>query len=449
MKFHIHDELTTQDTHRYIVHPFIVPEGATRIEIDFTYAPKRAGRYANLLTLSLFDPEKERGTGHRGQPEQHVMVSKTEATPGYLPGSLPAGEWMLVVNTNLINPDAPVTYDADIGIRFDEEEPVATPAWTPGTTDPRGPGWYRGDLHAHTIHSDGSWNVSDLVDFARQHQLDFVTLSDHNTTSALKEMDSYSSDDLLTMGGFELTTFYGHALALGVRDMLEWRVKAGERTMSDIFAEIKAAGGLFIIAHPMCPGDPVCTGCQWEYPDMMPGPARVVEVWNEHWKSGSNNPGSVNLWYEWLNQGQRLSATVGTDIHGASDREWGFNVVYAEALTEQAILNGIRQGHLYMSSGPEVSFSGTSSSGQAAMMGDILHGDAHTLNLSWQHCRKGDVVRFIVDGETHKEIEASETGDHAWQLRGDHWCLVEIRDEEGNMRVLTNPVYTRASGDHF
>ncbi len=30
-----------------------------------------------------------------------------------------------------------------------------------------GPGWYRGDLHAHTLHSDGDWDVAGLIAFAR------------------------------------------------------------------------------------------------------------------------------------------------------------------------------------------------------------------------------------------------------------------------------------------
>jgi hypothetical protein len=445
MQLHIQDELTEHDSHRHIVHPFTVPEGATRIDVDFDYAPKRAGSYGNLLTLSLFDPAGERGTGHRGQPNQQVTIGTTQATPGYLPGPLPSGAWTLMVNTNLINPGPSVIYHADIRISFDQQTTVASPAWIPGSTSPRGPGWYRGDLHAHTVHSDGSWQVEDLVNFARVHGLDFVTLTDHNTISALQEMESYSSDDLLTMGGFELTTFYGHALALGVRHLIEWRVCPGERTMSDIFHAVEAAGGLFVIAHPMCPGDPVCTGCQWEYPDMMPGPAGVVEVWNEYWHSGSNNAGSVSLWHAWLNQGHRLAATVGTDIHGPSDREWGFNVVYAEALTEQAVLEGVRRGHLYMSSGPEVRFTGISSTGQTAMIGDMLGGEDHMLNLQWTGCETGDVIHFVVDGETREAFAAEPSGTQSWQLQGNHWCLIEIRNAEGHMRVLTNPIYIRTA----
>lgn len=440
MQLHIQNQLTERDNHQHIVHAFSVPPGAARVSLSFEYEPKRSGHFGNLLTLSLFDPQRERGTGHRGQPVQHVTLSTADATPGYLPGPLPPGEWRVMINANLILAD--IHYDLKIDIGFDPVEGAA-PVWQPGSTHPRGPGWYRGDLHGHTVHSDGSWGVDGLVQFARDSRLDFVTLTDHNTISALAEMDSYSADDLLTMGGFEFTTFYGHALALGVRDLIDWRVRPGERTMSDMIREVEAAGGLFVIAHPMCPGDPFCTGCMWEYADVMPGAARVVEVWNEHWDSYSNNAASVALWYEWLNQGHRLAATVGTDIHGApaDGRVYAFNVVYAEALSEKAVLDGVRQGHLYLSSGPELSFTGISGTGETAMMGDPLHGGDYTLRLAWSGCRAGDRVRWIVDGVPAAESDAGEAGTQERELRGKHWCLVEIRDAEGNMRALTNPIH--------
>ena len=49
---------------------------------------------------------------------------------------------------------------------------------------------------------------------------------------------------------------------------------------------------------------------------MMPGDARVVEVWNGPWGCDSNNEKALTLWYDWLNQGLRLAATAGTDTHG-------------------------------------------------------------------------------------------------------------------------------------
>src|SRR5687767_2419706 len=121
MSLHIENTVTSADSHRHITHEFTVLPGATRLNIDFAYSPKMAEKYGNLLTLSLFDPAQERGTGHRGYPEQHITLSASDSTPGYLPGPLPAGTWTLMVNANLLNPGPPVTYKADISFGF---EPV-------------------------------------------------------------------------------------------------------------------------------------------------------------------------------------------------------------------------------------------------------------------------------------------------------------------------------------
>ncbi len=443
MDYHITKTLTEHDNHQHIDHPFTVLEGATRLNIDFEYTPKRTGRYGNLLTLSLFDPQRERGTGHRGQPTQHISISRTNATPGYHCGVLQPGEWNLMVNTNLILPEAVVTYEIHITFADADDDAGITPQWTPGTTNPRGPGWYRGDLHGHTLHSDGSWDVDGLASFARAHQLDFVTLTDHNTVSALDQMLSLARDDLLVLGGFELTTFYGHALALGVRELIDWRVRTGQRSMTDIKQAIEAGGGLFVIAHPAAPGDPVCTGCHWDYHDLMPGSAQVVEVWNEHWDSSSNNEAAVQLWYSWLNQGQRLIATVGTDIHGEPNppRQFGFNVVYAAELTEVALHAAIRQGHLYLSSGPKIEFTAASNNGQTAIMGDSITGETVTLTASWSQCAANDRVRLIVDGDVVDECAAESTDDKSWTRQGSHWSVIEIRDQQDHLLALTNPIY--------
>jgi hypothetical protein len=421
-------QLTASDSHQHITHEFSVPEGATRIELDFLYAPHRVERYTNLLTLSLFDPQGERGTGHRGEATQHVVINEYEATPGYLAGPLPPGQWWVMVNTNYIHPGPPVDYEFEVTVKSDEQKGEAK-EWRPGKTASRGPGWYRGDFHAHSRHSDASWDVKDLVAWARRMKLDFVSLTDHNTISPLAEMDSYSADDLLTMGGFELTTFYGHAVALGIRKLVEWRVQAGEWTILDIFHEIEKMGGLFIIAHPEAPGDPTCTGCHWEYEDLMPGIAHTVEVWNHDWDDDSNNEDALRLYYRWLNQGYRLHLTGGTDIHGEPKPDWvyGFDVVYAEELSEEAILKAVREGHLYLSAGPEVELRATAAAGQRAMMGDTLPAGDCTVSVRWKGCQEGDIVRLIVDGQLREQLPAVPDGEGLWSLSGLRWCLVEVR----------------------
>ena len=146
--------------------------------------------------------------------------------------------------------------------------------------------------------------------------------------------------------------------------------------MPDIAAEVMAKGALFIIAHPMSEGDPSCTGCRWEYADMRPGPAQIVEIWNGGPWSDYNEAG-LALFREWLANGHRLVATAGTDIHGPEGGEGplGFNHVWADALTETAILAAVEAGRNYLSSGPLLILSAQDADGNAiAMGGDMAEG---------------------------------------------------------------------------
>lgn len=438
--------LTDRQAKQHLSHTFLLPDGATELAVQFTYGPSHVegqpGR--NLLSLSLFDPNGSRGAGHN-RADNSIRLNAAYATPGYVPGPLPPGRWQLVVDSHMVLPGAPLTYQLNIDASF---EPVTDkdPGYKKGITPPRGAGWYRGDLHAHTIHSDGHWDVPDLVAAARASGWDFVTLTDHNTVAPLAQMDSFSASDLLTMGGLELTTYAGHALALGVRQWIDWRVRppqAPRRTMQAIAAEVEAAGGLFVIAHPMSPGDPVCTGCDWQYADMMPGTARAVEVWNGEWSD--YNEDGLALWYHWLNQGYRLVATAGTDSHGPPlvPNHVGFNVVYAEALSEVAILSAIRQGHLYLCADQcELKVYGLTEN-QQGIPGDNLHGQEAQIEVSWSVPEPGDVLRLIADGQVAETLTLEDSGTHRWTfpIEQPTWRVVEWRDRDGQMRALTNPIF--------
>jgi hypothetical protein len=256
-------------------------------------------------------------------------------------------------------------------------------------------------------------------------------------------MDALSADDLLTMGGMELTTYHGHALALGLREWIDWRVQASTRTMPAIVTEVERADGLFVIAHPMAIGDPICTGCDWQYMDVMPGPARCVEIWNSPWnEESSRNETALQLWYQWLNEGYRMVATAGSDIHRAPTPEivYGRDVVYAQELSEGAILEGVRHGHLYLSAGPHLELRAATSNGQTAMMGDCLRCDEALLTARWADAPVGARLRWIVDGETEHHLLCDRNGSAELQLNT-KWAVVELRDHHDTMLGITNPIF--------
>ena len=422
-----------------------MPTGTSAIHIAFSYDPpfSEGQRYHNQMSLSVADPDGPRGVYYLLR-DYGITISANQATPGFRPGPLPAGRWTIDVDVYRLLPPNDVTYTIDVTLDDTplEGEPVLYPR---AERKARGPGWYRGDLHAHSVHSDARWDIPDLVAFAKSQKLDFVSLTDHNTVSGMAQMESLGTDDLLTMGGMELTTFYGHALTQGTRQWHEWRLDTPDRfTMPQLAQNAMDSGAFFIIAHPMSPGDPACSGCHWEYQDMRPGNAPAVEIWNREW--GHYNEENLQLYYEWLNEGHRLVATGGTDLHrhpGEQTPRYGFNAVFANELTELAILAAVRRGHSYITAGPELLLTASTETGVEAMSGDSFGPMDAEIRVSWKAAPEGTMLRFIVDGAVREEHAVEAEGAQSWTLARDeaHWCTIELRDAENGMWAVSNPIF--------
>lgn len=432
--------LTASDHKAHVPLNFVVPAGTTQLVVRFTASPQRcAGAFFdNLISLSLFGPAGPRGARHNN-PVWDFAISETAATPGYLPGKIEPGTWTLYLDCFRVL--GLIDYRVEVAC---ETNPIPIqPAYVAGKTHARGRGWYRGDLHAHTLHSDGSWSIADLVAWARGRNLDFMTLSDHNTTSGHAEVHSLAGDDLLTLGGMELTTHWGHALALGISHLPEWRVgPVTGQTMPMLAADIMEKDGLFVIAHPMSPGDPACTGCRWDYDDMRPGNAQLVEIWNGGPWSDYNEEGLAEF-CQWLTQGHRLRATAGSDIHGPEGGagQVGFNNVEADSLTANAILHGVHLGRNFLSSGPRLILQAQSAQGDMASMGETVAQGA-VFHADWQSQDVPLMLGFVdaKGARSHHLCAANATG-RAELVGAEGFVMAELRDASGLLHAVTNPIF--------
>ena len=65
------------------------------------------------------------------------------------------------------------------------------------------------------------------------------------------------------------------------------------------------------------------------------------------------------------------------------------------------------------------------------------------MTVEWDGCPAGALVRIVADGEPLREWRAGAEGKHTWRLTADQarWCVVEMRDEDGQMLALTNPIF--------
>ena len=440
--------LGVEDMARHIPHAFEVPQGTRCVRVAFDHAPEHPGigPLPHQLSISVYGPSGARGTRHCNA-DQSPVISENWASPGYTPGSIEPGTWLVELDTHRILPPGNISYRLTVDLDPDPTEgPVAPP---PGVTQDRGPGWYRGDLHGHSHHSDARWPVADFIAHARSRGLDFVTLTDHNTVSGLPEAQALAADDLLVMGGIELTTFHGHCLTLGARAWVDWRIKDGQ-TMADRARQIIDSGQTYVIAHPMAMGHPWCTGCHWAYADVYPGPARLVEIWNSDWGDSANDL-ALTLFQTWLNKGLRMRATAGTDIHGplAPEARVGYNTVLADALTKPAILEAVRAGRNVLSSGPGLEVT-LRTSGEpvpvGGMSGDVV---GTVLEIAITEVPDGATCLVQTGGpggtQTLKTVAvpdgAFKTDLALPDMPARSWVMVLLRCAGGQMLALSNPIF--------
>jgi hypothetical protein len=429
---------------------FALPPGIGALAITFDHAPRHpgAGDIPHQLSISVLGPDGPRGTRHN-HPDQSVRIGARRASPGYLHGAPEPGVWTVEIDVHRILPPGGIDWQVTAEVVPDDPDHGALHT-VPPAPYPEGPRWFRGDLHRHTDHSDAVWSPAAMVADALARGYDFAALTDHNTTSALPDVRTAAGSDLTILPGQELTGFHGHALALGSGRLHDWRIRDGQ-TMATRAAEVHAAGDLFVIAHPMSAGHPFCTGCFWAHPDVMPGPARLVEVWNGPWGTGPKNPLGLDLLRGWLNAGHRLVATAGSDTHGRYPPEArpGHVLVHAAARTVPAILDGLRAGHVVLTAGPRLTVTARGPDGGTALPGDVLP-RAADLQVDWSDAAPGGAVHVVAghrgaDAAQRVWIAAASPAGSAVVparvLSGADWAMVELRAADGSPEAIANPVF--------
>jgi hypothetical protein len=466
--------LSGKDNRTYRNVTFDVPKGVTRITIDFEATGKEEH---TTIDLGLLGPEGFRGQngfrGWSGGSKRSFTVSATDATPAFLPGAIEPGLWTLLLGIPNIRPDAHATYTARVWFARD-----AATGWGPDIINPplrKEAGWYRGDLHMHTAHSDGGCaNQSDgqrvpcplflTVAVAAKRGLDFIAISDHNTVSQLSEVRELQPyfDRMLLMPGRELTTFQGHANLWGVAEPVDFRVgSATVPTWNDLLKNVAKLHGVISINHPIRPSGETCMGCGWT-PEQPIDMHLVQAIEAVNGRDSMRPDSGIPFWQGQLDKGFRPTAVGGSDNHDAKQPFVTLGggivgtpttVVHASELSMPAILEGIRAGHVFIdidgSHDRMLDLTGRVD-GKIAGMGDALAAPAGS-TVRFQASATapaGSRIEVIADGKIAHPAgdfaihETSQSVSFDWSADGKrHWIRANVRDANGQLLLLGNPVY--------
>jgi len=433
---------------RYL--PFVVPEGVTRITVtkEFDHGP---GRRTNTVDLGLFDPRGHGpgGPGFRGWQggTSHDLVLSGVMDEGrhYIAGPIPAGTWHLA-QWYLQSNDYGLGYKYTVTLSFDGPKPPErtpdVPKYDPGVLDPK-PGWYPGNLHAHTIHSDGQKTVEALAAMHRALGHRFLAVTDHNTPRQHWELAKAGKavPDMLLIYGTEITSPGGHANVLNMKPghWFDFRLDPGDGRLPKVIAEAHAQGALFSANHPFA----FCTTCTWRYPEAECETADAVEVWNGAW--GADDAKTVALWDSILKMGRKVPAFGGSDFHKDGDSTSPTVWVHAQNLSTPAVMDALRRGRITLSETPKGPRLFLTADNGKAIPGDTVDSMGRLMQVEAKaEGGKGCTLRLVwATGETSMPVTSDDAIlGHALPPDA-RYVRAELLKPGEDICALTNAIYLR------
>jgi hypothetical protein len=452
----LHGVITPDKQGKHEMLAFTVPRGIERMTVEMISPGFQKGMY---LTAGMFDPQRYRGEGR-----SVFTLSTVDATGPYLPGPILAGTWHIAIGYNYVARSAKGDFTVRIHL-----SPQLDPEMYKVIN--RSAGWYKGDLHSHTGNTDGVCKSQSGVNVpcpparlfaaAAAQKLDFLAVTDHNTPATFNQMmqEQLYYDRMLLIGGQEITTVKGHANVWGTESFLDYRVADSGFTVNDLFDQAHRVQALVSINHAYWPDDGRCPGCGWAWaPQTDFSKVDAIEIVNGFHEQGSwfVQPGGngVPLWEQQLAKGFRITGVGGGDDHRAGEQLTVHDgvgvpttVVYARQLSQPAILEGIKAGHVFVQvtgpQGPALYLA----AGQA-MMGDAISAAEKTQVVFKMTASQLAEVRLLIDGVEVKTLPALKKDGadwsciYKWESDGKrHWVRAELVDAEGVPITLTNPIY--------
>lgn len=329
--------------------------------------------------------------------------------------------------------------------------------------------WYKGNLHCHTIVSDGRLSPKEAVDYYKSHGYSFLAISDHNIFTDFG--GELNSEDFIVLPAVEasavlydsqenrnkLKVHHMHGIAMPkealnddenllnqenvleqteivpLKHMEEVPMKAyfggwqGAKVAQDLCDELIARDCFVIYNHPL-----------WskvredEWIDTKG--LTAVEIYN-HGACLANGTGyDTSRWDIMLCEGKKVWGIAADDNHNdeeTDDSFGGFIVVKAPELTAEALTKSIIDGNFYASTGPQIYDWG-------------IHDQ-----MVYVTCSPVQRIHFIVgnaigsDAYVASEDGADDVDYGLLRLRGDEmYVRVECIDSWGRV-AWSNPIFLK------
>ena len=228
--------------------------------------------------------------------------------------------------------------------------------------------WFKGNTHTHTTYSDGELTPEETVEWYRKAGYDFLFLSEHYEKLANPQVRpnfaKLSTREMIVFPALELRVNLDvppprdlHVVGLGMAKADAWRINWTPRRLVEFILQ---EGGVPVIAHPYY-------SAVTEEEIIKIRGAAAVEVYNTSTEVVCDKGIARSLWDYLLRLGISIHGIAADDAHGGrlvSDYGKGWIMVKTESCsgetdtkplpTLRGILESIRNGAFYASTGPEI-----------------------------------------------------------------------------------------------
>jgi predicted metal-dependent phosphoesterase TrpH len=266
----------------------------------------------------------------------------------------------------------------------------ALPAWADEDREIAG-SWLAGDLHCHTVLSHDvwggpdddntgldetytwGWTAGEQITIAESRGLNFLALTDHNRTDALR-LPEYRSSTLTLIPGYEHSLSGGHAgvfvpsaasLADVIRQPDGGTDFAGAAGLASFLDQVHSRHGIVVLNHPFYKRDGATAPPTWSYDVASSLGVDAMEVWNSVWFNRSeltqsiayDDPAALPWWEQEFLPRRHLPMVGGSDNHwriltGIAGVGQPTTWVYAVDRRVSSILDAIRAGRTTVSAQP-------------------------------------------------------------------------------------------------
>ena len=217
--------------------------------------------------------------------------------------------------------------------------------------------FYKGNIHTHSTVSDGHLPVEDVCRVYSEAGYDFLAITDHFMKAydyKIADTRSCRTDEFTTIIGAELHTGetelgqLWHILAVGLP--LDFAKTGENETGPELAQRAMQAGAFVAAAHP-----------QWytltEADVISLGDIHAIEIFNGTSVGHSDKAESWYMMDLMLARGRRYTACATDDAHfdpRRRDTLLGWVHVKADELTPDTLLEALKTGDYYSSTGPKI-----------------------------------------------------------------------------------------------